>query len=199
MVIESVSYWKNIVRIKSLFLYVYLDIMLIIYNLEEKTMRMKKIVLSTIIIMIAISSLSMVSAGLFGSDTQKVTVDGVDFVLDGNFKITSQQNTLVNFVVKTGTTGYLSTILNDNELNSYIQNDTELGYTVSEVSSNSNVKEYAFIQDDIDKGYFIIFQKEGKNFVYCISTGLNADNKNIEEIAESIAEFTIDNKDIKPI
>ena len=173
--------------------------MLIIYNLEEKTMRMKKIVLSTIIIMIAISSLSMVSAGLFGSDTQKVTVDGVDFVLDGNFKITSQQNTLVNFVVKTGTTGYLSTILNDNELNSYIQNDTELGYTVSEVSSNSNVKEYAFIQDDIDKGYFIIFQKEGKNFVYCISTGLNADNKNIEEIAESIAEFTIDNKDIKPI
>ena len=90
-------------------------------------MDMKKILLCTILLIIAISSLSMVSAGLFGPDTQDVTVDGVNFVLDGSYKITGQQNNFINFVVKTGTTGVLSSIVNDDDLNSYIQNDTELG------------------------------------------------------------------------
>ena len=39
----------------------------------------------------------MVNAGLFGPDTHKVTVNGVDFVLDGNFEIKGQQNNFVNY------------------------------------------------------------------------------------------------------
>ena len=162
-------------------------------------MQTKKIVLSMIILIITISSLSMVSAGLFGSDTQKVTVDGVDFVLDGNFEIKGQQNTFVNFVVKNGMTGHLSTIVNENDFNSYIQNDSEYGYRVSEVSSYKDIKEYAFIEDGIDKGYFIIFQKDSKNFVYFISTGLNAGDNDVKQMAESMANFINDNSDIKPI
>lgn len=160
---------------------------------------MKKIALLTVIVMITISSLSMASAGLFGSGTQEVTVDGVKFVLDDSFKITGQQNNFINFVVKTGTTGVLSSLVSDEELNSYIKNDSELGYTVSEVNSASDIKEYAFIEDGIDKGYFIVFQKDGKNFVYQITTELNADDNDVKEVAELMNKFTSDNKDLKPI
>lgn len=160
---------------------------------------MKKILLCTILLIIAISSLSMVSAGLFGPDTQDVTVDGVNFVLDGSYKITGQQNNFINFVVKTGTTGVLSSIVNDDDLNSYIQNDTELGYTVFEVSSIGDIKEYGFVDDGIDKGYFILFQKDNKNFVYYITTELNADNTDVKEVALSMSDFVENNKDIKPV
>lgn len=162
-------------------------------------MDMKKILLCTILLIIAISSLSMVSAGLFGPDTQDVTVDGVNFVLDGSYKITGQQNNFINFVVKTGTTGVLSSIVNDDDLNSYIQNDTELGYTVFEVSSIGDIKEYGFVDDGIDKGYFILFQKDNKNFVYYITTELNADNTDVKEVALSMSDFVENNKDIKPV
>lgn len=160
---------------------------------------MKKILLCTILLIIAISSLSMVSAGLFGPDTQDVTVDGVNFVLDGSYKITGQQNNFINFVVKTGTTGVLSSIVNDDDLNSYIQNDTELGYTVFEVSSIGDIKEYGFVDDGIDKGYFILFQKDNKNFVYYITTELNADDTDVKEVALSMSDFVENNKDIKPV
>ncbi len=162
-------------------------------------MDMKKILLCTILLIIAISSLSMVSAGLFGPDTQDVTVDGVNFVLDGSYKITGQQNNFINFVVKTGTTGVLSSIVNDDDLNSYIQNDTELGYTVFEVSSIGDIKEYGFVDDGIDKGYFILFQKDNKNFVYYITTELNADDTDVKEVALSMSDFVENNKDIKPV
>lgn len=162
-------------------------------------MDMKKILLCTILLIIAISSLSVVSAGLFGPDTQDVTVDGVNFVLDGSYKITGQQNNFINFAVKTGTTGVLSSIVNDDDLNSYIQNDTELGYTVFEVSSIGDIKEYGFVDDGIDKGYFILFQKDNKNFVYYITTELNADDTDVKEVALSMSDFVENNKDIKPV
>ena len=162
-------------------------------------METKKIVLLTIILMITISSLSMVSAGLFGSDTKEVKVDGVNFVLDGSIEPTSEQNDFINFKVKTGTTGVLTKIVNDEDLNSYIKNDTELGYTVFEVNSGSDIKEYGFIDADIDKGYFIIFQKDGKNFVYHISTQLNAKDKDVKQVADLMSKFIKDNPDIKPI
>ena len=149
--------------------------------------------------MISISSLSMVSAGLFGSDTQEITVDGVNFVLDGSYKITGQQDNFTNFVVKNGITGFISNIVNDDNLDSYIKNDTELGYTVFEVSSASDIKEYGFIDDDIDKGYFLLFQKDGKNFVYYITTAINANDNDVKEIATSMTKFTENNKDLKPI
>ena len=184
---------------KSLFIYAYPDIISIVDNLEEKTMNVKKIVLFTIILMITISSLSIVSAGLFGDDTQEVTVGGVNFILDNSIKITGQQDDFINFAVKTGTTGFLSTIENDEDSNSYIQNDTEFGYTVFEVGSIGDIKEYGFIDEGIDKGYFIIFEKDDKNFVYCINTELNANDNEVKEIAELMTKFTKDNKDLKPI
>ena len=159
----------------------------------------KKIVLFTIILMITISSLSIVSAGLFGSGTQEVTVDGVKFALDDSFKITGQQNTFINFVVKSGTTGVLTTIVNDDDLNSYIKNDTELGYSVYEVHSASDIKEYAFVDDGIDKGYFLLFQKDGKNLSYTINLPLNACDKKVKEVDELMTKFTKDNTDLKPI
>ena len=159
----------------------------------------KKIVLFTIILFITCSSLSMVSAGLFGPDTQEVTVDGVNFVLDGSIKITGQNGNLVNFALKDGITGFLTSIENDDALNSYIQNDTELGYTVFEVTSASDIKEYGFLEDGIDKGYFILFQKEGKNFVYYISTDINAADDDVKEIASSMTKFIENNKNLEPI
>lgn len=160
---------------------------------------MKKIVLFTIIFMIAISSLSMVSAGLFGPDPQEVTVDGVNFVLDGDIKIKGENDNFINFAVKDGVTGVLSRLINDEDLESYTQNDTEWGYTVLEVNSDSDIKEYGFVDGDISKGYFILFQKDGKNFVYQLTTSLNADDYDVKEMAESINAFIKDNPDLKPI
>ena len=162
-------------------------------------METKKIILFTIILMITISSLSIVNAALFGSDTKEVKVDGVIFVLDNSIKITSEQNNFTNFHVKSGITGFLSKILNEQDLEGYIKNDTELGYTVFEVNSGSDIKEYGFIDADSSKGYFIIFQKDGKNFVYKISTGLNADDRDVKQIAGLMSKFIKDNSDIKPI
>ena len=149
--------------------------------------------------MIAISSLTVVSAGLFGPDTQEVTVNGTNFVLDGSIKITGENGNLVNFALKDGITGFLTNIENDDALNSYIQNDSELGYTAFEVSSASDIKEYGFVEDGLDKGYFILFQKDNKNFVYYISTDINADDNDVKEIASSMTQFTENNKDLKPI
>lgn len=162
-------------------------------------MNVKKIVLFTIVFMIAISSLTVVSAGLFGPDTQEVTVNGTNFVLDGSIKITGENGNLVNFALKDGITGFLTNIENDDALNSYIQNDPELGYTAFEVSSASDIKEYGFVEDGLDKGYFILFQKDNKNFVYYISTDINADDNDVKEIASSMTKFTEDNKDLKPM
>ena len=162
-------------------------------------MNVKKIVLFTIILMITISSLSIVSAGLFGPDTQEVTVNGTNFVLDGNIKITGQNGNLVNFALKDGITGFLTNIEDDDALNSYIENDTELGYTAFEVSSVSDIKEYGFVEDGLNKGYFILFQKDGNNFVYYISTDIKAGDNDVKEIASSMTEFVKNNKDIKPI
>lgn len=159
----------------------------------------KKIVLVSMILMIGISSLSMVTAGLFGPDTQEVTVNGTNFVLDGSIKITGQNGDLVNFALKDGITGFLTNIPNEDALNSYIQNDTELGYAAFEVTSAGDIKEYGFVEDGIDKGYFILFQKNDNNFVYYISTDINAADNDVKEIASSMTDFIENNKDIKPI
>ena len=96
-------------------------------------------------------------------------------------------------------TGVLSRLINDEDLESYTQNDTEWGYTVLEVNSDSDIKEYGFVDGDISKGYFILFQKDGKNFVYQLTTSLNADDYDVKEMAESINAFIKDNPDLKPI
>ena len=159
-------------------------------------MDFKKIFLLLIIGLITISA---VNAGLFGSGTQEVTVDGVNFVLDDTFKITGQEDTFINFVVKDGVTGYLTSIVNDEDLEGYIQNDTEFGYTVFEVTSPNDVKEYGFIDEGIDKGYFIVFEKNDHRFVYQISASLSADDNDVKEIVEAMAKFASDNNDLKPI
>lgn len=159
-------------------------------------MSFKKIILFLIVGLIAISA---VNAGFFGSDTKEATVNGVNFVLDDSITVTGQQDNFTNFKVKNGITGYLASIVNNEDLESYLKNDTELGYKVFKVNSIGDIDEYGYIDEGIDKGYFILFEKDGKQFVYQINTELSAGDNDVREVADLMVKFTKDNKDLKPV
>ena len=155
-------------------------------------MNLKNICL--ILLIIGVLAIGAVSA------ENKVTVDGVDFVLDDSITPTLEQDTLVNFKIKDGMTGYITTTSEGDDLDSYIKNDTDLGYTVTEVASaNDNVKEYAFIDEDLGDGYFLAFKKDNKEFIYLIQNDGISSDEDITLMAELISYFPIDNKDLEPI
>lgn len=156
-------------------------------------MKLKNIFFTLLIIGIMAISIATVSAG------QQVTINETDFVLDDSITITGEQDNFVNFYLEKGITGFLSNIVSEDDKNSYIENDTELDYYVMELdtSADGEVKKYAFIDSDISKGYFTLFEKNGKEFIFCVQTDPSTENFN--KMADLLNKFINENKDLKPI
>ena len=154
-------------------------------------MNLKNICL--ILLIIGILAIGAVSAEV------KTTVNGVDFVLDDNAQIISEDGNYTNFKIKDGMTGYIVTTSVGDDLNSYILNDTDLKYSVMKVDSAKDVDEYAFVDGDLGEGYFLAFKKDNKDFIYLIQNEDMSTDSEITFMAEMMSGFPIDNKDLKPI
>ena len=97
-------------------------------------------------------------------------------------------------------TGYITPTSVGDDLDSYILNDTESGYAVTEVAlSDKNVREYSFVNETSGYGYFIAFQKDNKDFIYLIQNEGFGSDKDDTLMAQSLSGFRLNNKDIKPI
>ena len=155
-------------------------------------MSLKKILL--ILLLIGFLVMGAVSAEV------KTTVDGVDFILDDDITVTSEDNNMTSFKIEDKMTGYITATSEGDDLNSYIENDTGLGYSVIELETIDNdIKEYFFIDEDLGDGYFIAFQKDNKDFVYLIQNeGISSDD-DINLMEELMDGFVSENKDIKSI
>lgn len=152
--------------------------------------------ISVILLMIGIMAISIASV----SAEQHVTVDGVDFVLSDDVKVTLEQDTMINFYIKEQViTGCLSS-LSGNELEEFTQNNTEMEFTVAELNTTANgIKEYAFTDGVMDSvGCLLVFKKDNKDFVYYVECS-GGTEEDLDTVAENVAIFAIDNKDLQPI
>ena len=158
------------------------------------SMSLKKILLMLFII--GFITVGSVNAGLFSSDPKEVTVDGVNFVLDNEAEIIMEEEDMAGFKINTYAQGYIAAI-DDDGLNSYIQNDTSQQYLVSKIDSNlKDIDEYSFVDGaNNNMGYFLIFKKDNKQFIYQVY----CDNESSISLCSAlIGQFPSDNDMFNP-
>lgn len=144
-------------------------------------------------LLVGIIAISAVSA------EQNINVDGVDFSLDDRLTITQENNDSTYFKLEEGIHGYIIEI-SESDIPDYIENNTEMGYSVSKIES-SDLDEYAYIDSGIGSGYFVVFKKDNKNFVYLIESNddINNNNEAIPKMGEMITDFMLVNDDLERI
>lgn len=159
-------------------------------------MGFKKIyVFILIVVSILILSASAVSAASFGSNDGEVSIDGVDFLLNYTTDIGVHQSDSVYFELGYDIFGYLSEIHNDQSLKYLIKNDSSRGYGVGILDSPFYKGDlYCFVDKEQNNGgYFLLFEKNNKQFVYKICADINASNETLELMYDSLFLFAYDN------
>lgn len=159
-------------------------------------MRFKKIyVFILIVASILILSSSAVSAASFGSNDGEVTIDGVDFLLNYTTDIGVHKSEGVYFEVGYDIYGALYEIDNVQTLKYHTQNDSSRGYSVKKLNPYFiNGDPYTFIdKKSNNEGYFLIFEKKNKDFIYKICADIPASNETLELMIYSVDLFAYDN------
>lgn len=161
-------------------------------------MNLKNICL--ILLLIGALTIGTASAGLFGSDPVQVTVDGVDFELADDAEIIIEEDKMAGFKIDNYIKGYIESI-NDNDLNTYIQNDTEHGYMVSKLEPESKgIDKYSFVDDGNEQwGYFLVFKKDNKQFIYQVLSEDYDSDLTLGRCSSLIGRFPTDNGIYEPL
>ena len=139
-------------------------------------------------------SVCIVSADSYSSDGIKVTVDGVNFILSPDCNVIKEEGDVVIFELNSEVNGYITSLKSEQELNNYIMNDSSKKHGAEKIDSYTfGGDEYLFCKGLHTVGAFVLFQKNDKNFIYHLSTSMEADNETIKSIATSAALFGIEN------
>lgn len=138
---------------------------------------------------------STISASSFGSNDGEVIIDGVDFVLNYTTDYSIYDADVASFNVGYDIYGFIYEIDNDKSLKFYTNNDSSRKYiTGKEDSFIFNGDIYTFVNgDEKNGGYFFIFQKDKKKFVYKICSDMNCSHETKKLMLDSLYLFSWDN------
>ena len=136
-----------------------------------------------------------ISASSFDSNDNEVIIDGVPFVLNYTTDYSIYDADVASFNVGYDIYGFIYEIDNDKTLKFYTNNDSSRRYiTAKENSFIFDGDIYTFVNgDEKNGGYFFIFQKDNKKFVYKICSDINSSDETKEVMLDSLYLFSWNN------
>lgn len=155
----------------------------------------KSCVIVLIFIGILVLAVGTIYASSFGSNDKEVIINDVVFVLNYTSDIGIYSSDVVSFNVGYDIYGFIYEIDNGQTLKFYTQEDSSRKYYTRKCDSDIlNGDLYSFANGDEDNcGYFLIFNKDNKKFVYKICTDMSHRNETVDTMLSSMHLFAFDN------